>query len=297
MTTDTKQVPMLYPEQNTNPIAQLSEKSQAEIYQNRDRMVMARQTRRNEADCIERIRQACRIPEIAEAAEWTVPNRGNGPTIHLMEEISRLWGHMDTGYEILESTDTWSKVRVYAHDIENDNKRTVDITVKHLRYTKNGITPLTNPDDIYGLISNRVSRVLRECIRRLVPRYVVEMARATAREALTQGGGFDMTRLINAFGGIGVTAAQLEAFLNGPVSGATADEIARLREIYNAIKEGATTAKDEFPEVKAPEPEPEKKRKTVKKKPEPEPEPEPEAVEAEEVEEVEQEEDNVEIEF
>lgn len=284
--TDTKQVPMLYSEQAANPIAQLSEKSQAEIYQTRDRMVMARQTRRNEAECIERIQQACRIPEIAEAAEWTVPNRGSGPTIHLMEEISRLWGHMDTGYEILESTDTWSKVKVYAHDIENDNKRCVELTVKHIRYTKNGITPLTNPDDIYSLIANRVSRVLRECIRRLVPRYVVEMAMSTAAEA-RQRGGFDMTRLLNAFAGVGVTAAQLEAYIEGPLSGATADEISKLREIYNAIKEGATTVKEAFP---APEPKPEPAKKAAAKKAKKEPEPEPEPVEAKEVEEVEDEE-------
>ena len=41
------------------------------------------------------MRDACGRLALAQRAFYSVPNRGNGPTVHLARELARIWGNID----------------------------------------------------------------------------------------------------------------------------------------------------------------------------------------------------------
>lgn len=240
---------------------------------------------------------ACKSKAFAEVAFYSVPNRGNGPSIRLAEEIARVYGNFQYGHRELSRDTGKSEVEVFAWDMEKNNRSIRQITVNHIQDTKNGPKTLTDQSDIDNKIANIASKQVRGRILALMPKWLVQDAVIECRRTLAGNNDEPLDarirKMVQAFGKLGVTQTVIENWLGKPVSELTGEELVDLQGMYNAIKEGASAAEVFAIEGDAVE----GTAKTVKRRsaakalaeaPEPEPaptvvepEPEPEVVEAE----------------
>jgi hypothetical protein len=51
---------------------------------------------------------------LANRAFYSVPNRGNGPSVHLARELARIWGNLDYGVKELRRDDAAGESEVLA---------------------------------------------------------------------------------------------------------------------------------------------------------------------------------------
>ena len=60
------------------------------------------------------MRDACGRKALADRAFYSVPNRGNGPTVHLARELARIWGNLDYAVRELRRDDEAGESEVLA---------------------------------------------------------------------------------------------------------------------------------------------------------------------------------------
>ena len=97
-----------------------------------------------------RILQDCQRISLAEKAMYEYPRGGQvitGPSIHLARTLARGWGNVDAGFKVLEQTAKESTVMAYCWDLETNYRETKVFDVPHIRETKKGAYPLTDPRD------------------------------------------------------------------------------------------------------------------------------------------------------
>lgn len=197
---------------------------------------------------------ACKSPDFADAAFYSVPNRGSGPSIRFAEEVARCYGNFQYGHKELSRTDGKSEVEVFAWDMERNNRSTRQITIMHQVDTKNGPKVLKDQADIDNRIANIASKQIRGRILALVPKHLVASGIAECKRTLAGGNDKPVSERIKlmagAFGKVGVTVDMLTVHLGHALDDTTVDELADMHGIYNAIKEGAKAseffgAKDE----------------------------------------------------
>ena len=114
-------------------------------------MVAAKRFPRDEVEAYNRILRDCQRPSLAEKAMYEFPRGGQvvtGPSIHLAKTLARGWGNIDSGFKVLEQTAKESTVMAYCWDLETNYRETKVFTVPHVRETKKGAYPLTDPRDI-----------------------------------------------------------------------------------------------------------------------------------------------------
>ena len=186
---------------------------------------------------------ACKSPDFAVTAFYSVPNRGSGPSIRLAEEAARCYGNFVYGHRELSRSEGKSEIEVYAWDMEKNNRSSRQITVMHVTDTKNGPKRLTDQADIDNKIANVASKQMRGRILALMPKHMIAAGVAEAKRTLAGGTEKPISeRLIamaGAFGKFGVTNDMLVAHLGHPVDNTTIDELADLMGIYSAIRDGA----------------------------------------------------------
>ena len=122
-------------------------------------MVIAKRFPRDEVDSFNRILTSCQRKSLAETATYEYPRGGTkvtGPSIRLAEAIAQNWGNIDFGITELEQSNGESQVMAYAWDLETNARQTKIFTVPHIRGTKKGNVPLTDPRDIYEIMSHRI---------------------------------------------------------------------------------------------------------------------------------------------
>lgn len=186
---------------------------------------------------------ACQSKAFAEVAFYTVQNRGSGPTIRFAEEVARVFGNFQYGHRELARGDGKSEIEVYAWDMEKNNRSIRQITVKHVRDTRNGAIPLRDEADIDNKIANVASKQVRGRILALMPKWFVEEAVQQCKKTLL--GASDesievrIRRMVQAFSKHGVSIAHLEGYLGHPMDKTLPDEIVELTGVFNALKEGA----------------------------------------------------------
>ena len=187
---------------------------------------------------------ACKSKAFAEVAFYSVPNRGSGPSIRLAEEIARVYGNFQYGHRELSREEGKSEIEVFAWDMEKNNRSIRQITVMHITDTKQGPKILKDQADIDNKIANVASKQVRGRILALMPKWLVQDAVVECRKTLagnnTEPLETRIRRMIQAFGGLGVTVKVIEAWLGRPTSELTPDELIDLQGMYNAIKEGAS---------------------------------------------------------
>lgn len=214
-------------------------------------LVLAKKFPRDENKAYDRLMKSCALPALAAVAFYNVPRAGgtvSGPSIRLAEEIARCYGNFEYGHRELSRDHEKSEVEVYAWDKEHNNYSKRQLTVMHVRDTKNGPQKLRDQKDIDDKIANVASKQVRGRILALMPKWMVESAieacRATIAGKNDEPVESRVRKMVQAFGKFGVTPEMLERFLNHKLDQITIDELVDLTGIYNSIKEG--TAPSEF---------------------------------------------------
>lgn len=207
---------------------------------------------RDEVGAVERIGIACQRVGLAEKSEYVYDRGGTeitGPTIDLLTVIANCWGNIQFGFRELSQRHGESEVEAFAWDLETNSKRSVTFTVPHKRVSKKGTTILTDPRDIYELVANQAQRRVRACLEAVVPPDVVEDAVMQCRATLkttAQVTTESIAGLIDAFGKIGVSKAQIEARLGRRLEAMQPAQLVSMRRIYKSITDGMSQPPDWF---------------------------------------------------
>lgn len=208
-------------------------------------LILAKKFPRDENAAHADLMKACKMSAFAGVAFYNVPRAGgsvSGPSIRLAEEIARCYGNFQYGHRELSRDGQKSEVEVYAWDMEKNNYSKRQITVFHVRDTKQGAVPLRDQKDIDDKIANVASKQVRGRILALLPKWLVEEAVQECRKTIA--GNNDepidvrVRKMTQAFAKFGVTTSHLERYLGHKLDETLADEIADLQGIYNSIKEG-----------------------------------------------------------
>lgn len=213
---------------------------------------MAKQFPRDTRQAYENVLKACQRPGLANRAIYEYSRGGtniSGPSIRLAEAIASEWGNITYGFIELDRTKRYTVAQAYAWNLETNVKAIRTVTVPHERHTRNGVTVLTDPRDIYELVANNMARRLRACILEVIPGDVVDDA---IEECIkTQNAHADTSpegikKLVDAFERFGVTKADIEAYIQRSISAITAGNVVKLRKIYQSLADGMATPSDFF---------------------------------------------------
>lgn len=217
--------------------------SERAIAEAQGQLTLAKRFPRSMAQAHADFMEACKSPEFAKAAFYTVPNRGSGPSIRFMEEAARCYGNFQYGHRELSRSEGKSEVEVFAWDMEKNNRSIRQITVLHVRDKSGGATRLTDQNDIDGRVANVASKQMRGRIAALMPKALVAAGIAECRKTLDGNNDKPISQRVRdmtgAFAKYGVTVAHLEDYIGHKLDDTTLDELVDLTGVFNAIKEGA----------------------------------------------------------
>lgn len=208
-------------------------------------LILAKKFPRDENAAHADMMKACKMPAFAAAAFYSVPRAGGavtGASIRLAEEIARCYGNFSYGHRELSRDGNKSEVEVYAWDKERNNESKRQITVFHVRDTKDGPKVLRDQKDIDDKIANVASKQVRGRILALIPKWMLEEAIQECRKTIA--GNNDepievrVRKMTQAFAKYGVTVAHLERYLGHALGETLADEIVDLTGVFNSIKDG-----------------------------------------------------------
>ena len=246
-------------------------------------LVIAQRFPRDEVKSKSRILEACKRKELAEQAEYEYSRGGTritGPTIDLLRAIANRWGNIRFGWAEVERRDGQSSVRCFAWDMQSNGQAERTFTVNHWRDTQAGGYELKDERDIYELLANQAARRVRACLEEVIDADIVTSAVDQCRITLRTGERVPLkdraVQMVTAFAEFGVVQAMIETRLGNKLEAVSENQLASLRRIYKALKDGvgkredyfkAETAKPEFgpeapsaetkppvPATKAPEP-------------------------------------------
>jgi len=215
-------------------------------------VVMARRFPRDEIRAMEKIRNACSRPALAESAVYQYSRGGSdvsGPSIRLAEAIATAWGNIQFGVREVEQRNGESTCEAFAWDVESNVRVVKSFKVSHIRHTKRGDTVLTDPRDIYEMVANQGARRVRACILGIIPGDVVEDAvkqcetTLNAKADTTPEG---LKKVADAFAQYGITVKQIEARIQRRFDSITAAQVVGLRKIIVSLKDGMSKPEDWF---------------------------------------------------
>lgn len=218
-------------------------------------IVIAKRFPRNYVESFNRVLEACKRRKLAENAVYEYPRGGErvtGPSIRLAEALAQNWGNIDFGITELEQRDGESQVMAYAWDLETNTRQTKIFAVKHIRHTKKGDYPLTDPRDIYELVANNGARRLRACILGVIPGDVVDAAVEQCNRTLASAnGGAPLVDTIRAMAAafkdeFGVTLPMLEKYIGWKAESFSAQDVVKLRRVYTSLRDGMTKKEEVF---------------------------------------------------
>lgn len=231
---------------NMGAIAIEQERAIAEA---RGQIQLAKMFPRSLAEAQQELLEACKDPEFAKSAFYSVPNRGSGPSIRFAEEVARCYGNFEYGHRELSRTKGKSEIEVFAWDKEKNNVSKRQITVAHtLDYTdkktkQKKTRPLIDQADIDNRIANVASKQMRGRIMALLPKALVEIGLRECRETIAgrseQGIQANRIAMMRDFNSLGINVAMLTKYLGHSVDEATTDDLADLFGVSNAIRQGA----------------------------------------------------------
>lgn len=219
-------------------------------------VVMARRFPRDEIRAVEKIRNACSRPTLAESAVYQYSRGGSdvsGPSIRLAEAIASSWGNLQFGVREVEQRNGESTCEAFAWDVESNTRVVKTFKVSHIRHTKRGDVLLTDPRDIYEMVANQGARRVRACILGIIPGDVVEDAvrqcetTLNAKADTTPEG---LKKVADAFAAYGVTVKQLEARIQRRWDSITAAQVVGLRKIIVSLRDGMSKPEDWFEPTK-----------------------------------------------
>lgn len=233
------------------------------------------------------------VPALAERNFYAIPYEDRregktvivtGPSIHAARSLARRWGNCGSKAVITgEDEDKVYLAGIFV-DLETNVRFERPLTVSKWLRKRNGDRYRLNDQRLVQAIQAGASKAERNAILAGLPDYLVQSYDLRAREIAAKDAKAGWSKLMEAFKPYGVTREALERHLGHPLEKVTDEEIVDLRGIYNAIKDGQTSASDVFPPAKAEDAEKDaatvddvlKGGATVKEKPEPDDTDEPE---------------------
>lgn len=217
-------------------------------------MVIAKRFPRDEVEAFNRILLSCKRKSLAESAMYEYPRGGSkvtGPSIRLAEAIAQNWGNIDFGITELEQKNGESQVMAYAWDLETNSRQTKIFSVPHVRSTKKGNAPLTDPRDIYEMVANQGARRLRSCILGIIPGDVVEAAVKECQKTLVLGS--DKPLIDRVRDGIrlfeekfSVTQEMIEKYIGCKCEAFSENDMIRLNNVYRSLRDGMASREQYF---------------------------------------------------
>lgn len=227
-------------------------------------IIMAKKFPRDYVASCNRIMQACRRRGLAEKAMYEYPRGGQkvvGASIRLAEALAQNWGNMSFGIVELEQKSGESQVMAYAWDLETNTRQEKIFSVPHIRSTKNGNVPLTDPRDIYEMVANQGARRLRACILGIIPSDVVEDAVEQCNKTLLNGESKPIIDLVKDMVTIfekefSVPVESIEKYIGCKASAFSMNDLVRLKRVYTSLKDGMAKREEifELPGVEKEEP-------------------------------------------
>lgn len=218
---------------------------------------VAQDNPRNRDRALGEMRDSCGRLALANRAFYSVPNRGNGPSVHLARELARIWGNVRYGVHELSRNDEtgMSEIRAFAVDLETNVESTRTFQVPHERMVKKARSKLTDLGDVYLNNQNIGARAVRECIFTVLPTWFTEEAQDRCNATLRDGEGEPLEarieKMVAAFSGQGVSQQQLEERLGRKRGQWGAGEVAQATVIFTSLQRGETRVEDEFPATAA----------------------------------------------
>lgn len=196
---------------------------------------------------------ACGRTALADRAFYRVPNRGQGPSVHLARELARIWGNFQYGVVELRRDDAagMSEIQAFAWDVQTNVRSVRTFQVPHQRMKNGKREALVDLGDVYLNNQNIGARAVRECIFTALPTWFVEAAEARCRETLRNGDGKPLKERIDdavaAFGTtFGVRQAQLEDKLGRKRGQWDAGDVASLSVLFQSLQRGEVAVEEEF---------------------------------------------------
>lgn len=217
-------------------------------------MIAAKRFPRDNIAAYNRIMSDCQRRSLAEKALYEF-KRGisviTGPSIHLARALARGWGNVSAGYTVLETNAKESLVMAFCWDLETNYREAKIFPVKHIRDTKNGSYPLTDPRDIYEMVANQAARRERACILSVIPSDVVDAAVGQCNATLENGEKMNLTDgirdIVRRFQEqYGVTKEMLEKYIGCNTDAFSIQSVIRLRNVYTTIKDGSASVEQYF---------------------------------------------------
>lgn len=217
-------------------------------------MVIAKKFPRDEVESYNRIMRACQRKSLAEQSMYEYPRGGTkvtGPSIRLAEAMAQNWGNLDFGIIELEQKNGESQVMAYAWDLETNTRQTKIFNVPHIRGTKKGNIPLTDPRDIYELVANQGARRVRACILGVIPGDVIDSAIDECKKTLV---GENKEPLIDRVrkgiklfeDNFSVTLEMLEKYIGCKSEAFSEHDMIRLNNVYKSLRDGMAKREDYF---------------------------------------------------
>lgn len=241
---------VIAPAQNTQTAMMISRQAQ-EV---QAAMVVAKRFPRDEVDGFNRIMTSCQRKSLAERAMYEYPRGGTkvtGPSIRLAEAIAQNWGNIDFGIIELEQNNGESQVMAYAWDLETNTRQTKIFNVPHVRGTKKGNIPLTDPRDIYEMVANQGARRLRACILGVIPGDVIDAAVEQCKKTLVEGN--DEPLIDRVRKGIklfedkfSVSQQMIEKYIGCKSEAFSENDMLRLNNVYRSLRDGMAKREDYF---------------------------------------------------
>lgn len=217
-------------------------------------VVVAQQVPRDMARAEAEMRDACGRLSMANRAFYSVPNRGTGPTVHLMRELARIWGNVQYGVHELRRDDEAgiSEVQAFAWDVQTNARSTRTFVAPHARMKGRERQALTDLGDIYLSNQNVGARAVRECISTILPVHFTETAQDICRATLEKGEGEPIaeriSKMVAAFDGQGIKVDQLETRTGKKRGSWGPGEVASLAVDYTSITRDGLDRSEIFPE-------------------------------------------------
>lgn len=225
-----------------------------EVAEIKAKMYLARQFPRNIEICLENILRECASPRLAEIAQYEYPKGDTvvkGPSIRLVEVIARHFGNLLSGITEIERNGNKSTIKAYAWDLESNYADEKIFELEFIRNTKKGSYPITDEREKYEFMANYAARRKRACIQAVVPGYIIDEAVAKCEETLEANlkkgkdgkeRSIDDVRqdMLNAFTALieWITPEMLASAVSKEFGKLNTKDIVKLRNLYNAIKDG-----------------------------------------------------------
>lgn len=218
-------------------------------------VIVAQQIPRDLQRAEAELRDACSRMAMAKQAFYRVPNRGTGPSVHLLRELARIWGNTQYGVNELARNDAKgeSEIQSWAWDVQTNTRSHRTFIVPHARMAKGRREELTDLGDITNNNSNAGARAVRECISAILPKWFTELAQDICKTTLENGEGVPLPKrvetMLGKFREIGIAEAQLETKIGKKRGAWDAGDVAQMGITYTSITRDGIDKAEMFPPV------------------------------------------------